>query len=76
MNNTDSSALVETQLEAIWLLSDRCEGSWQWSPELAALMQSKLRSELTTEELNSILQLNFCSTLDELIQRLSGPSHL
>lgn len=76
MNNTDSSASVETQLEVIWLLSDRLIASWEWSPELAALMRSKLESELTPEELDGILQLNFCSTLDELIQRLRGPNHL
>lgn len=76
MNNTDSSAWVEARLEATWQLSNRNNDSWEWSPELAACMQSKLERELTPEELDGILRLNCCSTLDELIQRLRVPNHL
>ena len=76
MNKTDSSAWVETHLEATWQLRANNEGSWEWSPELAACMRSKLERELTPEELDSLLRLNCCSTLNELIQRLSVSNYL
>ncbi|MEP0874191.1 hypothetical protein NDA01_31335 [Trichocoleus desertorum AS-A10] len=76
MNNPDSSDWVETPLEATWQLSPHNEGSWEWSPELAAWMRLKLERELTPEELDDILRMNYCSTLDELIRRLSVPKHL
>ncbi|MBD2096363.1 hypothetical protein H6F90_14565 [Trichocoleus sp. FACHB-591] len=74
MNTTDSTAWVEPPLEATWQLSAHNEGSWEWSPEFAAWMRLKLSRELTAEELDDILRLNCCSTLDELIRWLSVPN--
>lgn len=72
MNNTDFGSSIESQVEAAWERSDRQCESWELPVDLAVLLLPGIASELTAEEVGSLLTLNRCNTLVELIERIGG----
>ncbi len=70
MNNTDIPDGIESQVQAIWDASDRNSDFCEMPGELASILLAGIAHELTADEVGSLLALNRCSTLVELIERI------